>query len=186
MRDERGLRWYAGVPIGTNPLILTDIGTILVLLWGAAMLSVTLLQLILGGSVEGSHVQGAAVFATYLILFVGGAFLVIAFVLLQNRYVVLYRFDDEKAYCESMKKGFRSMAESLHWRPFPVEPPSGPTRSTAKSVLWRDVERVYPMADMRVILLRRGRGTAMRVYCPDRAVYEKALHFIQEKVPQGR
>lgn len=186
MSEKTGLRWYAGVPIATNPLILIDIGSLLVLLWGGALLFITAIQLFVGGGLEGSHVQGAAAFATYLVLFAAAAFLFIAAVLFQNRYGVLYRLNDEKAWCETIKKAPSSPGESLHCLPFTISPPTPPFRSVIKSVKWEEVGKVVPMADIRTILLRRGRGTAMRIYCPDEAVFDEALSFINSMVPGGK
>ncbi len=180
-----GLRWYVGVPIATNPLILVDMGTILALLWIGGLLSVVLIQLLTARTLTGAQVQGAAAYATYLILFVAGAFLLVT-VLLRNRYVALYRFDDEGAYCETIRKGRGPLQESLHWRPFPVDPIVKPARSTKKSVPWGHVHTVQPMAGSLVLLLRAGRGTAMRVYCPDEGVFEKALHYAQMRLSEGR
>lgn len=185
MSEKTGLRWYAGVPVATNPLILIDIGSLLVLLWVGALLFITVAQLLLGGGLQGSHVQGAAVFATYLALFVAAAFLFIAAVFFQNRYGVLYRLDGEKAWCETIKKAPSSPGESFHCLPFHISPPAPPFRSTVKSVPWREIEKAVPLADVRTILLRRGRGTAMRIYCPDKALFDEALRLINSVVPGG-
>lgn len=185
MSEKAGLRWYAGVPIATNPLILVDIGSLLVMLWGGALLFITGLQLVIGDGLQGSHVQGAAVFATYLVLFVAAAFVFIAVALFQNRYGALYRLDDEKAWCETIKKAPSSLGESLHCLPFHINPPAPPYRSVVKSVPWSEVEKVTPMADVRAILLKRGRGTAMRIYCPDGAAFSEALRFISDRVGAG-
>jgi hypothetical protein len=185
MKEKTGLRWHTGVPVATNPLILVDIGSLLVLLWGGTVLFITGLQLVIGDSLQGSHVQGAAVFATYLALFTAAVFLFIAVVFFQNRYVVLYRLDDEKAWCETIKKTPSSLAESLHCLPFPVPSPVPPFRSVVKSVPWDGIGKAVPLADVRTILLKRGRGTAMRIYCPDDAVFGEALRFINEMTAAG-
>lgn len=180
--DRKSLRWYAGIPIGTNPLILMDIVTVLAILWGGTALTVTLLQIFFGDTLTGVHIQGAILFASYLALFVGSVFLAVSFLLFRNRYVALYRFDDNGAYCESMKRGFGPIGESLHWRPFPVKAVNAPGRTVKKSVPWGRIQRVEPLEDMGVILLKAGRGTALRVYCPDSSIYEEALEFVREKL----
>ena len=186
-KGNKSLRWYTGVPIGTNPLILMDMATILAILWGAAALTVTLLQIFFGDALTALHLQGAVLFASYLVLLGGGVFLAVSFLLLQNRYIALYRFDDEGAYCESMRRGKGPLAESLHWRPFPVKPLNGPARTAKKSVPWGDIQRAELLEGMRVILLKARRGTALRVYCPDSRICSEALRFAEEKIKiQGK
>ncbi len=180
--DRKSLRWYTGIPIGTNPLILMDIATVLAILWGVTALTVTLLQVFFGDTLTGVHIQGAVLFATYLVLFAGSVFLAVSFLLLRNRYIALYRLDDDGAYCESMKRGFGPIGESMHWRPFPVKPVNGPARTAKKSVPWERIQRVEPLKEMGVILLKAGRGTALRIYCPDSRIYAEALEFVREKI----
>ena len=40
---EQELRWFVGIPVGTNPLILADLAALLVFLWAVTPFDTTLL-----------------------------------------------------------------------------------------------------------------------------------------------
>ena len=65
-RDE--LRWSAGVPVGTNPLILLDFFTIMAVVFLLAWLILLAAQFYFDGFVQMQHVRGAAVVALDLCL----------------------------------------------------------------------------------------------------------------------
>ena len=46
------LRWYVGVPLGTNPLILLDLSILLTVGWSVSWLSLLALQAGFGGYVD--------------------------------------------------------------------------------------------------------------------------------------
>lgn len=184
--DPRGgreaVRWYAGVPIGTNPLILADVLKLLCALWCLVVPSVVLLQFLFAGSLSGAQAGAAVGLANRFVLLTGSVFFVAAFLFLQNRYVVLCRLDDEGAYCESMRRGWGAPAESLHWRSFGVKAFPEPRTSTRKTVPWADVDALEPVSGMRTILLKKGRATLLRLYCPDDALFEQALEFARARI----
>ncbi|MEA4877984.1 hypothetical protein RBH88_00445 [Aminobacterium sp. MB27-C1] len=175
------MRWFTGVPIGTNPLILLDMGISSVILWSLAVVLVILLQAFFGKSMSGAYIRSAVLFANYLVAFVVGAFLIVAFLLFPNHYVVLYRFDPEYAYSESMKGKRFSLRESMHWRPFQVNAIEKFKRNVTKKVQWSDVRCFQTMDTMHVIFLKGTKGTLMRIYCPDEHVYRQAVAYIQQR-----
>ncbi|NLL37140.1 MAG: hypothetical protein GX256_06425 [Fretibacterium sp.] len=188
-RDDDVLRWYVGVPIGTNPLILMDFATVLVLVWAFAITAVVLLQLFFGHSLTGEHIQAAARLATRLVLLAAAGFAIISFLLLRNRYTALYRLDREGLYCENMRMGWGEgglgeLSKSFHWRPFAVPPLRDPAKSVTKKVPWRLVDKVLPLEGTRTLLFKSGRGTAARVYCPDDGTFERALRFARAHIPE--
>ena len=70
--DDATLRWFAGVPLGTNPLILLDFFTLLAIAWVVSWGALVATQFVLGGYVDVSHYKGAAVVASYLsLIFIG-------------------------------------------------------------------------------------------------------------------
>ena len=177
------VRWFVGVPIGTNPLILWDISVSLAILWGIAVVFVTFVQSFLGGVTIGVYVRTAVIFANYLVAFAAGAFVIVAFLLFQNHYIVLYRFDVDRVYSESMKGKFFSLKDSVHWRPFPADPVTVTSkRNVTKAVSWNNV-RCYQAVDaLRTILLKGERGTLLRIYCPNEGTYRRALTYIQKEL----
>ena len=179
------LRWFTGVPVATNPLILADLGTAMVLVWAGITLALALIQFFFT-SLEGAHIQWAALVGLYMALLTGAVFFALAFLIFQNRYIALFRFDDEGAYCESMRKRGGTPREWFHWRPFPVPPLQDPPKSAKKIVPWREVTALQPMGGPRLFLLKSGRGTAMRVYCPDDGIYRRALEFAASKIEGGK
>ena len=174
------LRWYVGVPLGTNPLILLDLSILLTIGWSVSWLSLLALQAGFGGYVDASHVKGAALVSGYLVLAFLGLFGVVCFVVMRNRYAALYRFDEEDAFCDNMRSNPRAAdGRRLHFTGYPIDPILEVIRSTERRARWEDVTTVQPMDAMRVLLLRGRRGVLMRVYCPDDATYDQALLYAE-------
>lgn len=179
------LRWFSGVPIATNALILKDLAVTLAILWGSTIAFVALVQLFIGGSVGGAQLRVAATPAWYVVGFVAAAFAIVAIPLFGNHYVVLYRFFPDSVWCESMRGRFFSFRNAFHVRAFPVEPLTRPGRSATKVVPWERVFRFEADARRRVIFLGGATGTLMRVYCPDGETYERALSRIVERTARA-
>ena len=121
------LRWYVGVPLGTNPLILLDLSILLTIGWSVSWLSLLALQAGFGGYVDASHVKGAALVSGYLVLAFLGLFGVVCFVVMRNRYAALYRFDEEDAFCDNMRCSPRAAdGRRLHFTGSPIDPHGAP------------------------------------------------------------
>ena len=169
-----------GVPLGTNPLILLDLGTVLAISWTVTWAALLMLQLVLGGDVDSSHFRGAATVANYLTLVFLALFVIICFLIMRNRYAALYRFDPEGIFCDNMRANPRARdGRWIHFRGYPIEPDVQPIRSAERHAYWEDVTKVQPVEEMKVILLKGRRGVLMRVYCPDDAVYAQALEYAE-------
>lgn len=186
--DNAGtLRWYAGVPIGTNPIVLFDVIKLSFFLWCLTVFSVGLLQIFIDGMFVREQIKGAIGLANHLVILVWAVFFAVAFLFLQNRYVVLCRLDGEGAYCESMRRGWGSLSESFHWRAFAVKGPVksswGPGKSARKTVPWACWNKVCPRKTTRTILLKEGKVTILRLYCPDGRCFEQAVDFLKGKEP---
>jgi len=175
------LRWFCGVPIATNALILKDLARTLAILAGSAVAFVLLVQRIAGGPVGGAQLRVAAVLAWYVVGFVAAAFAIAAIPLFGNHYVVLYRFFPDLVYCESMRGRFFSFRNAFHMRAFPVEPMTRPGRSATKVVPWERVVGFKADDSRRVIHLEGAKGTLMRVYCPDADMYTRVLACVGER-----
>ena len=182
-RSRDGLRWTAGVPVGTNPLILLDFLTIEAVVFLLAWLILLAAQFYFDGFVHLSHVRGAAVIGLDLCLLCAVFYVVVAFVVLRNRYAAAYRFDENGARCENLRCFPRALGSAfLRFRPFAVEPPQSWSKSVEKQVSWADVSEAAELPSLRVLLLKGRRGTLMRVYCPDAETYAAALRFACEKI----
>lgn len=175
------LRWFSGVPIATNALILKDLARTLAILAGGTVAFVLLVQLLVGGSVGGAQLRVAATLACYVVGFVAAAFAIVAVPLFGNHYVVLYRLFPDAVYCESMRGRFFSFRNAFHMRAFSVEPPAQPGRSATKVVPWERVVGFRADAPRRVIHLESAKGTLMRVYCPDAETYMRVLACVEER-----
>ncbi|MCI6260670.1 MAG: hypothetical protein MR616_05955 [Pyramidobacter sp.] len=179
---DAALRWFTGVPLGTNPLILLDFVTLLAIAWVVSWGALIATQFVLGGYVDVSHYKGAAVVASYLSLVFIGFYCVICFVITRNRYAALYRCDRAAILCENMRCNPRALERRLlRFTAYPIEPVRAPIRSVERRVLWKDVTKARKIDDLRVIVLKGKRGTLMRVYCPDEKIYARALAFIAER-----
>ncbi|MGI6076349.1 MAG: hypothetical protein ACOYD9_08335 [Pyramidobacter sp.] len=175
------LRWFCGVPIFANPLILMDLFSALVILWLLTALLMVCAQLFLGdGPLLASHLTAASVFAGWLVIFSLALYTAVVVLFYPRGYVMLFRLEDSCLYLESLR-GKASGGSLFRAKPFAVGLDFAPRRSVAKEIPWADVRSISEIKDMNVILLKR-HGTLARVYCPDKNTYEAALSFIKEKV----
>lgn len=178
------LRWYVGVPIATNPLILLDVVSVLCIAWGLMTVLLLVLQLWFGGYLDRTHLTGAAWVSGYVTLVFVSVFIFAALLIQKNRYAALYRLEEGEAYCENLR--VRPVpsgpAACLRWRGYPVEDVTNPLRSVVKRVAWGDVRGVQALEKVRVLLLRGRRGVLMRVYCPDAETFGRARAFVEERL----
>ena len=175
-RQEPELSWRVGVPVGSNPLILLDFASILVVAFLLAWLVLLAAQFYFGAIV-------AFDFCVLLAIF----YAVVCFLVMRNRYAALYRFDRTGAHCDNLKCYPKALSrKALHCLCYPIEPPPFSARSVEKHVGWGDVTRAAELRSLRVLLLKGKRGTLMRVYCPDRESYAAALRFAEAKIAAER
>jgi hypothetical protein len=175
------MRWFSGVPILTNPLILKDLVVTLAILWVSVLAVVAVAQAVLGTSLGWNHIYAAAMFASYVDLSIVGAFILISIVF-GNKYIVLYRFFPDAVYSETMRGRAFSLTDALHWRSFPVAPQANPRRSATKVVPWDGVRGFNAVESLRVIHLEGARGSLLRIYCPDDGVYRRSLATIESRL----
>ena len=176
------VRWFAGVPIASNPLLLRDLGLALFFLGLGSAVFVTLAQFFMGVSPGKAMFQVTATLAGYVMAFIIAAFAIGSLLFFGNRFVALYRLQYDGIYCESMRGAMFPLADFLHWRPFPASPTLNSGRSVIKFVLWDEVRSVKSHDSLRTILLQGRGGTIMRIYCPDETIYKKALDYIRDAV----
>ncbi len=180
------LRWFTGVPIGTNPLVLKDLGLALFLAWTGMSLFLLLVQLFFGAGFTGEQMK---VFLSYSNVLAAGimiGFLVVSFVFLRNRYVVLVCLDSDGVYCESMRRGRGPFDESFHWRAFPVVYTPFQMKGIVRQVFWNEVLSVLFLPVYRVLVLKLQSGANLRIYCPDSTLFIKAQLFIQNAVSESK
>lgn len=180
--ETDNLRWFAGVPVGTNPLILKDFGAALILVWTGMTFFSVLLQSFFGEGINREQLLSLISYSNRLILLLCAAFAAVAFVFLRNRYVVLVQLDREGVFCESMRRGNGSFEESFHWRAFPVFSPPPCMKGAANQIPWQQVRNTIALPTFRVILIKPEAGSSMRIYCPDGDVFDRAVFFIKEAV----
>ncbi len=182
-RERRGcvMRWFCGVPVLANPIILIDLFTAVVIIWFVSVLLVVGAQALLGdGPLLGAHIAAACVWATYVAAAMPLMYAVICLLFFRRGYVILYRLEENGLFMETMR-GSSLSGGVFAVRPFPVPDQSSPARSVTKDVSWADVKAVRELREMRALQLRGRFGALATVYCPDRAVYEQALEFIRKK-----
>jgi hypothetical protein len=183
-RERRGgvMRWFCGVPVLANPIILIDLFTAVVIIWFVSVLLVVGAQALLGdGPLLGAHIAAACVWATYVAAAMPLMYAVICLLFFRRGYVILYRLEENGLFMETMRGSSLSDGGVFAVRPFPVPDQSSPARSVTKDVSWADVKAVRELREMRALQLRGRFGALATVYCPDRAVYEQALEFIRKK-----
>lgn len=180
---QKTLRWFCGVPVLTNPLILIDLLTGTAALWFVTVLIMALAQLMFGtGPLQGSHIAAASIYASYLTALVLLLFAVVCAVFYRRGYVMFYRFEQNGVFMETIRARSISGTTGFHVRPFAVEEPAEVVRSVTKDVSWDDVRSVRELRGMKSFQLLGKRGRLAQIYCPDDETYRKALDFAGEKV----
>ncbi len=180
---ERTLRWFCGVPVLTNPLLLMDLASVLVILWFVTVLIMALAQVTFGGgALEETHLTAASIYASYLVLLVGVLFVVVCLLFYRRGYVMCYRFEDNGVFVETLRARNVPGASGLHVRPFVVGVPEEIVGSVARDVDWSDVWSLRELAGMNSFQLRGKYGRLAQIYCPDEKTYREALAFARGKV----
>ena len=182
-RERRGsvMRWFCGVPVLANPIILIDLFTAVVIIWFVSVLLVVAAQALLGdGPLLGAHIAAACVWASYVSASMPLMYAVVCLLFFRRGYVILYRLEENGLFMETMRGSIQA-GSVFSVRPFPVPDQASPARSVTKDVAWADVRSVRELRGMRALQLRGRFGALATVYCPDDAVYEQALEFIRKK-----
>lgn len=179
-----GPRWFVGIPLATNPLILLDVFSVLILAWGVMTVLLLGLQFVLGGYVDIRHPVEAISISGYVTAVFFLIFVLVAFVIQRNRYAALYRFEKDEVYCENLRAYPRPLESSVlpRWKGYAIEDVRDPIRSIAKCVKWADVRSVVSLEHLNVFLLKGKRSVLMRVYCPDKPRFEKARNAALEAI----
>ena len=180
--SEDAMRWFVGVPIVTNPLLLKDLFRAAATAWGGVFFLALLVQFAFAGVPGREEILAAFSFASWLPLFLFCVFTVFGVVFFRNRYVALYRFDQDGIYCESMVKRGGPLKESLRRRPFPVGEVLEPARSVVKTLPWEEIDAVLPMEAMLVLLLKKKKSVRMRLYCPDEMLFSRVLSECERRL----
>ena len=178
------LRWFVGVPILTNVVILVEILLFVALLWLLSAFGVIAIQWVVAGA-PALALPAAVNFACTLATSFALLFAAIVLLFYRNRYIALYNLDEDCISCESMMNWRGSIGESFHIRPFFVEPCYVPHKSVTQKISWSDVTRVESIDNMRTLILRGGarkKSILMRVYCPDGECYERAHDVVKRRI----
>ncbi|MDL2210698.1 hypothetical protein LJC26_07845 [Desulfovibrio sp. OttesenSCG-928-O18] len=178
MVDEtKGLRWYVGVPVVTNPIIALDVVLAALIVWLGASIFIGLGQQFIGEGLTFASFLASLVLAGYLAGGILAVFVLVGFAALGNKYVALYRIDERGVYVETMR-GRGVKGGLFHTKPFPVGPVTR-AKSAARLIPWADIAAIQPVPAMRTILLKNARGgTITKIYCPDEKVYADATTAI--------
>ncbi len=180
-RREPLLRWFCGVPVLANPLILIDLLSAVVIMWFVTVLLVVGAQALLGeGPLLKAHITAACIWACYVSALMPLMYFAVCLVFFRRGYVTLYRLEENGLFMETMRGKNRS-GGVFAIRPFSVEGPFDDSRHVVRDISWTDVKAVTELSGMSTLLLKGRFGTLARVYCPDRQTYTEALAFIRKK-----
>lgn len=181
----RPCSWYVGIPICTNPLMVLDVVTVALVLWGGGMLFVMLGQATIGGGLTKAGAAAAFYIGMYLAGAALAAFVFVGGVLFGNRYAALYRIDAHGVYLEYMRGGIRALDRVfLPTTAFAVEPVRDPSRTVEKRIPWEAIRSLRIMEKPRVMVLRSKRGTLAKIYCPDVETLRHAEKLIRNNILQ--
>ncbi len=184
---EVALRWFVGVPVGTNVFFLMDLAAFLVAAWAVTFLSLLGLQRFTGGYIAEGHLLAAFQMGLWMDGLFVIIFLIAAFPFLKNRYAAYYHLEEWGARCENLRCSPQALGGNwrLRFRPWAIEPVLDPARSAGRQVSWRDVRDLQALEAMRTVLLKGRWGTIMRIYCPDEATFRQALDYCRPHIPEG-
>lgn len=180
----KGMRWFVGVPVVTNTFILGDVFRAVIMASAGIFLLLLFVQFVFEGVSGEEQVWAAFSFACRLAFFILCAFVFFGVFFFRNRYAVLYRLDPEGIYCESMTRRGGVLRESFQRRPFPVEEMPSYGRSAVKTLSWEKVGSVRPDESMLALLLKGNGNILMRIYCPDREIFSRALEVCRAMVKE--
>jgi len=178
--DSKGLRWYVGVPVVTNPVIALDIVLAAIIVWLGAAIFIALGQQFIGSGLTFASFMGSLALAGYLAAGILAVFVLAGFFALGNKYVALCRIDDRGVYVETMRgRGVRG--GYFHTKPFPVGPVER-SKSASRLIPWTDIASIQPIPGMRTIILKNARGgTITKIYCPNERIYEDATAAVLDR-----
>jgi hypothetical protein len=179
MREgDKDLRWVAGVPVATNPIIALDVALAALAVWFGGTVFIGLGQALIGDGLSRASLLAALALAGYLALGLLAVFFAAGFAVLGNKYLALYRVDERGVYVETRRAA--GLAKDLfHVKPFPAELAS-PKNGAARLVSWTEIHTVQAVPAMRALILKnRNGGTVAKLYCPTDALYEQALAAVR-------
>lgn len=177
------LRWAVGVPLGSNPLIILDFLSILVIVWLISWMALLIAQFYFDGFVHLQHLKGAAVLASDLSALLTIFYLGVCFLMLRNRYAAVYRFDENGIFCDNLKTFPRALKwKPLHFRCYPIKDPDESGKKVSKHISWHEIVKAPKLAELRVIFLKGKRGTLLRIYCPTEEIMNEAAERIHERI----
>lgn len=180
---EPALRWFCGVPVLANPLILIDLASAFAVVWFVTVLLIVAAQVTFGeGPLQGIHIAAACAFAGWVSALLPAMYLCVCLLFFRRGYVALYRFEDAAIFVETARAGVGAHGGVFAARPFPVGECRDTGRGVAREVLWDDIKSARELSGMRVLLLRGRFGTLARVYCPDEETFRAARSFARKKV----
>lgn len=177
---EKQLRWFVGVPVVTNPIIVLDVSLASVIVWMGTTLVIAAGQQFIGSGLTYPALMAAAMYATYLAGAIIAVFVIAGLFVLRNKYAALYRIDDKGVYVETMRAsgvtgGF------FRTRPFPIGPIQR-LKSTPRTFLWKDIAGCQEIYSVRTLALKGKRGTLTKIYCPDEKTYQAARAALNARV----
>ena len=176
------LRWFCGVPVLANPLILIDLFSAVVIMWFVTVLLVVGAQALLGeGPLLKSHIAAACVWATYVSALMPLMYFAVCLLFFRSGYVILYRLGENGLFMETMRGTKDAGGGVFCARPFAVPDRNSSVRSVTRDVSWADVRGVRELPEMRALQLRGRLGVTATVYCPDADTYARALDFARKK-----
>ncbi len=182
-RARPPLRWFCGVPVLANPLILIDLACACVAMWFVAALLVVAAQAVFGeGPLRGVHIAAACAFAGWVSALLPAMYLCVCLLFFRRGYVALYRFEDAGIFMETTRAGAEARGGVFAARPFPVGECRDTGRGVAREVPWDAIKSVRELPGMRVLHLRGRFSTLARVYCPDEETFRAAGSFARKKV----
>lgn len=175
MEKER-MRWFAGIPVLTNPLILRDVLVLTALAWAGTVAAIVAFQWFFGGSVRPEHFLGAAIYASYLAAMIVGLFVLIGIAFI-GKFGALYKLDEDGLYVEQFR-GTLERTGTGSGIGYPVRLVGQTHKSSVRVIGWEKIAGCRLLENRNVVLLLGSRGILTKLYCPDRETAQAAAKVI--------
>ncbi|MDD2206342.1 MAG: hypothetical protein WCQ97_07535 [Aminobacterium sp.] len=173
-REEKPLSWETGIPMLSNPFVLIEFIIFALFIW----IVVTGIGVIAIFGLSGVF----TIYALWLAIKVGGfaalmfsgVFVLVSLLFFSNRFYGRFYLDREGVLYVTVRGRAVSHAPLFATRPFPVSD-LDVTKRAEKRVYWNRVDTIEPFEKWRVIGLKKKNKTVLRLYCPDKEIYDRAL-----------
>lgn len=179
---QHALQWEAGIPLVTNPFIWADLAKGLGISW------IVFIALATGILWDESWAERWPAWGVVTLchLFVAALFATVCLFIFRNRFAARFTLTSKGALYESGRLAAKAATAGLAAGLLARNPGlagASLLASTQNSLMlpWREVKKCTRFPRRQVITLSNGWRPVLRLYCPDQAIYQQALDYVNAR-----